>query len=405
MPSYSYTASAADGKTKKGTAVAQDEHELAENLKNDGLILIGAVLQSGKEKGKIASWMPSFKVSTKDKLMVTRNLKIMVSTGLPLVRSFGLLATQARSKKLKNALNDIKDEISGGETLSNALARYPDIFSDLFRSMIAVGEASGTMENVLEILSLQLEKEHELSSKIHRALIYPAILLVVMTVVGGIVMVVFVPHLKTLFSGVGVQLPIYTQIFISMGEILSNYWYFLILILALLIPITLKLLKTKKGKFLMDTFLIKLPFFSSLVKESNAAAMIRSLSSLISSGVALVKSLEITAGTVSNFYFKKAINEAAEKIKTGEKLFVALTPYKDIFPFGTIETIEIGEETGETSQILKKLAEFYEDEVSNATDNLSVLIEPVLIVILGIAVGIFAFSLISPLYSVLGNIS
>jgi len=404
MTNYFYTAKSADGKNETGTMPAENEHALAQELKNKGLVLIRAVIEDKRKKTLLDFLTPSPKISLSDKLMLTRNLQIMVATGLPLVKSFTLLADQAKSRALRKALMEIKDEIGKGESLAKSLGKYPEIFSEIFRNMIAVGEASGTLENVLQILSLQIEKEHQLKSKIQKALMYPAILVTVMLVVGAIVMTVFVPGLKSLFAGLNVELPLYTKIIIGIGDFMIQYWYFVFLFIFLLIPIVIKALKTKKGKWIKDTILINLPFFSPLVKKSNSASLIRSLSSLISAGVSLVESLEVTSRTVSNVYFEKALNEAAEKVKKGEELFSALTPHKDIFPFGAIETIEVGEETGETSTILKKLADFYEEEVMDAMDNLSVMIEPLLIVILGIAVGIFAFAVMSPLYSVLSTI-
>src|SRR3989339_592992 len=373
MPTYYYSAKAINGRNETGTMSAESVRELSDALKNNGLVLIRAIIEDNKKKSFLDFLTPAPKISITDKLMITRNLQIMASTGLPLVKSFFLLAGQAKSKELKKALLDIKDEIGKGESLANSLGKYPEIFSEIFRNMIAVGEASGTLENVLQVLSLQIEKDHQLRSKIRRALIYPAILLSVMLVVGA-------------------------------GDFMMQYWHILVLLALFLFPIIVKSLKTKKGKWIKDTILINLPFFNSLVKKSNSASLIRSLSSLISSGVPLVESLEITSRTVSNIYFENALNDAVEKIKKGEQLFSSLKEHKNIFPFGTIETIEIGEETGETSAILKKLADFYEGEVMDAADSLSVLIEPILIVFLGLAVGIFAFAVMSPLYSVLGTI-
>lgn len=404
MPIYRYIAKNAEGKTKSGSMQSANLKELAQELKNQEMVLVKADPDNAT-KGfsfKFSLFRP--RVSTADKLMITKNLQVMVATGLPLVRAFTLLSGQAKNKSTRKALLDIKNEISKGESLANSLGEYSEIFSEIFRNMISVGEASGTLENVLQILSLQIEKEHQLNSKVRRALIYPAVLLSVMLVVGTIVMTVFVPGLKSLFAGLNVELPIYTKIFIGTGDFMMEYWYFVLLFLVLLVLIVLKGLKTKKGKWIRDAILINLPVVSALVKKTNSASFIRSLSSLISSGVSLVESLEITSRTLSNWYFEKALKEVAEKIKKGEELHGALLPYKNIFPFGALETIEVGEETGETAAILKKLADFYEEQVMDAMDNLSVLIEPVMIIILGVAVAIFAFSVLSPLYSVLATI-
>lgn len=403
MATYRYTAKSVDGKSETGTTQATSTHELTQELASKGLILITANVETGKSKGRFLFSLRR-RISLADKLMITRNLQIMVSTGLSLVKSFSLLSEQAKNKEVRNALLDIKEEISKGESLANSLAKYPEFFSEIFRNMVAVGEASGTLEDIMKILSLQIEKDYQLSSKIKRALIYPSILLTVMLGVGAVVMTVFVPGLKSLFSGLNVQLPIYTKIVIAIGDFMLNYWYYVILILAFSVAIIIKFLQTKEGKLIRDAILIRLPFFSKLVKKANSASCVRSLSSLISAGVPLVESLEITSRTLSNGYFERALIDTASRVRKGEMLSASLALYKDLFPFGTVETIKVGEETGETPTILKKLADFYEQEVMDATDNISVLIEPILIIILGVAVGIFAFAVLSPLYSVLSVI-
>jgi type IV pilus assembly protein PilC len=328
----------------------------------------------------------------------------MVSTGLSIVRSFSLLASQTKNTKLKKALLAIREDVNKGENFSNALGKYPDIFSNLFCSMVKVGEESGTLEESLETLSLQMGKEHELKSKIQQAMMYPLMIMLTMVGIGAIIMVFVFPQLSTFFASLHAELPWYTKLLIGTGNFITQKWYFVILIVALLVSIFWAAVKTKSGKRILDTIFLKIPILSSLVKKNNAAVMIRCLSSLMASGVPLVKSLEITAGTVGNSYFKDALQEAEEKVKKGEKLSISLKKHKNIFPFGAIEIMEVGEETGKSAVILKKLAEFYEAEVMNTATNLSSIIEPLLILFLGAGVAFFAFSIIEPMYSILGSI-
>ncbi len=404
MPNFIYTAKSLDGQVKMGNADAKDIRELAQSLKGEGLILVKADSEVNKTKGKFNIPFLSGKVSITEKMLMTRNLWIMVSTGLSLVKGFSILSAQAKSKKMKSALLSIGQDVSKGKNLSDSFKKYPDIFSDLFQSMIQAGEESGTLEDVLKVLSSQLEKEKEMNSKIQKALIYPIILITVMLFVGIFLIVFVLPKINTFFTSLHANLPITTRIILGSGDFVMQYWYFFILIFIVLCILFLFLIKTKTGKFIIDTATLKIPLVSSLVKKSNSAALIRSLSSLLSSGVPLIRSLQITSGIVSNFYFKKALSGAAKDVEKGKKLFVSLQPYQDIFPYGAIEMVEIGEETGKTSLILKKLAEFYEEEVTNVAENLSAIIEPAMIVIIGAAVGVFAVSIIGPLYSVLGNI-
>lgn len=408
MPNFYYTAKSLNGEVKTGTAEAKDIRELAQNLRGEGFVLARVDSKTKKEKNILNFSGRSFgihrKVSISEKMLMTRNLWIMVSTGLPFVKGFSILAAQSKSNRMKKALLDIGQEVSNGKSLSDSFSKYPDIFSELFQSMIRAGEESGTLEDVLQVLSLQLEKEKEMNSKIQKALIYPGILITTMLIVGVCLAIFVLPKLNTFFSGLHAKLPLTTQIILGSGDFFMKYWYLFLVLLFVLIFGFLTAIKTKKGRFIIDTLSLKIPFISSLVGKSNTASFIRSLSSLLSSGVSLVRSLKITSGIVSNFYFKQALAGASKKIEKGEKLFSSLKPYKNIFPYGAIEMIEIGEETGKTSLILKKLAEFYEEEVSDAAENLSVIIEPVLIIVIGAAVGVFAVSIMGPMYSVLGQI-
>jgi len=404
MPNFFYTAKSLDGKVKIGDVEAKSIKELAQILKGEGLILVKADIKKEKIKSNFDLSFVSGKVSITEKMLMTRNLWIMVSTGLPLVKGFSILSAQSKSDKMKKALLDIGQEVSKGKRLSDAFKKYPNIFSELFQNMIEAGEESGTLEEVLKVLSLQLEKEKEMTSKVQKALIYPVILIITMLLVGVCLSIFVLPKINAFFQGLNADLPITTIIILNSGDFILKYWYILLVVILAIFFLFLTLLKTKKGKVIVDGILLKIPVASLLIKKSNSASLIRSLSSLLSSGVSLVRSLEITSGTVSNFYFKQALKEAAEEIKKGEKLSFSLKPHQDIFPYGTIEMIEIGEETGKTSLILKKLAEFYEEEVSETAEKLSTIIEPLLIVFIGVAVGIFAVSIMGPLYSVLGTI-
>jgi len=404
MPVFSYKAKSLDGIVKTGLIEAKDLDELAQLLRGDGLFLAKADTKEGKKNRNISLHILPQKVSIDEKLFLTRNLSVIVSTGLPLVKGFSILAAQSKSNRLKYALNDIAKQVSKGKSLSESFGRFPDVFSELFLGMIEAGEESGTLEDVLKVLSLQLEKEKEIGSKIKKALIYPSILVVAMLLVAIGLSVFVLPKINTFFSGLNADLPITTKMILGSGDFVSTYWPIILTCLTSLIVAFMLAKKTKPGKLAIDTALVKTPYVSSLVKKSNSAAMIRSLSSLLVAGVPLIRTLEITSGTVGNFHFKQAILGAIKGVEKGKKLFVALQPWQDLFPFGALEMIEIGEETGKTSAILKKLAEFYEEEVTNVAESLSSIIEPVLIVVIGIAVGVFAVSIIGPLYSVLGSL-
>ncbi|MBM3206292.1 MAG: type II secretion system F family protein [Candidatus Staskawiczbacteria bacterium] len=405
MPNYFYTAKSFDGETESGNLNAQDEYQLAKIIKSKGLILIRSVPEEGKKKISFNTSFSFFPVSLGEKIMLIRNLGVMFSTGLSLVKSLEVLAKQTKHPTLKKALADIEKRVNKGENLSDALSKYHNIFPDLFVNMIKVGEESGTLEEIFEILSLQLQKEHELKSKIKNAMIYPAIIVLVMMIVGVVMVAFVIPNLKVFFESLNVDVPIYTKIIIGIGDFLAQKWYVAILGIILFITSAYFAIKTKLGKALLDTSLLRIPVISPIVKKSNSAFLIRSLSSMMSAGVPMLRALEIASKTVDNNYFKSAAIDAGEKIRKGLKLSVALKDHQDIFPFGVTEMVEIGEETGKSSTILKKLADFYEQEAISAVERLSILIEPMLIIVLGLGVGIFAFSIIEPMYSSLQSIS
>ena len=406
MPKYFYLAKSFKGEEKSGIIEAKDTHQLAETLKNQGFILIKAEPEKGGlEKKKFQFSIPFFGgVSLTEKMMFTRNLQVMISAGLPLPRALETLALQSKSKVLKKALLEIKEEVTKGKSFSETLAKYPNIFSELFQSMIRVGEESGTSEDVLKVLTRQMEREHELRSKIQGALMYPAVIILAMVGIGIMMLIMVVPQLASTFKELEIELPVTTKIVIGLGTFLAEKWFLVIPIIIGFSFLFWIILKTQTGKKIIDTLFLKLPIISPLIKKTNSASTVRTLSSLIASGVPIVKSLEIVSGTLGNVHYKNAVLAAAQIVRKGGKLSEALSVYSDIYPPIVFQMIQVGEETGETSNILTKLADFFEEEVGNVTQNLASVIEPILMLIVGGVVGFFAISMVQPMYSMLGAI-
>ncbi len=404
MPRFFYTAKSEEGKTKTGVLTAENTRQLAQKLKKEGLVLIEA--SAGKEeKKKFKISIPFLgRVTEREKIMMTRNLQVMIASGLPLSRALDILAGQTKNKKFEKVLMDVKEEIKKGENFSGALKKYPKVFPELFQSMIEVGEESGTLEEVLKTLALQMEKENELKAKIKGAMIYPSVIIATMIGIAILMLVLVVPQLKSMFEQLDVELPRSTQIVMSLGSFLTDQWYLVLISLFVAIIVFWRIAKTKPGKKTIDIVLLKIPVVSSIIKKKNSASTIRTLSSLLSSGVTMIKSLRIISDTLSNFYFREALKEATEKVKKGASLSECLKPYEDIYPLGVVEMIKVGEETGQTSEILSKLSDFYEDEIDRATKNLVSVLEPVLMLFIGATVGLFAISMIEPMYSMLGGI-
>jgi len=404
MPSYFYKAKSKSGETKSGVLRAPNIHQLSIELRKKKLTLIEGVLEKKKAKKRNFSIPFLNSVSAVDKMMMTRNLKVMISAGLSLSRSLNILIDQTKKDKLKKALIEIEKEISKGKAFSDALMNYPDIFSDLFCSMIKVGEESGTMEDVLGMLAMQLEREYKLKSKVKGAMVYPAVIMTAMIGIGILMLVMVVPQMSSTFIELGIELPAMTKFVMALGNFLAEKWYLLIIGLILFILVILSAIKTKKGKLLFDSVSLKMPIVAPIVKKTNAAVTVRTLSSLIGAGVPIVRSLEIVSGVVSNVFFKEALEEAVIKVREGAELSSVLGRYEKIYPNNVIQMIKVGEETGETSKILEKLADYFEEEVGNATENLAAVIEPILMIFIGAVIGFFAVSMIEPMYSMLDAI-
>ncbi len=403
MPRYQFQAKTSEGRPHTGVMEAKDEHQLARILRKEGYILIEAKTQEEKRKGrKLLSFIPFInKVSLTDKVMFTRNLQVMISAGVALPRALETLSGQADSQKLKRILKETSDKITRGKTLFEALSEHPSVFSDLFLNMIKVGEEAGTLEDVLKVLTRQMEREHELKSKVKGAMVYPSVIVSFMLIIGILMMIIVIPRLSQTFEELEIELPFTTKLVIGAGNFLASFWYLLpVIVLALIIGVR-ALLKTKAGKRVFDTLTLKIPFISGIIEKTNSAATTRTLGSLVKAGIPIVRALKITAGTLGNVYYQEAILEASRRVKKGVSFSSVIKEYQDLYPSLVVQMVSVGEETGEIGSMFQKLAEFYESEVARITQNLSSVIEPVLMIIIGAAVGFFAISMLQPIYSMM----
>ncbi|MDD5145478.1 MAG: type II secretion system F family protein [Candidatus Pacebacteria bacterium] len=405
MAKYFYTAKSIRGEEKTGEAEAKDEHQLARALRQEGFILISAEMKEGAEKRKFSMHFSIFdKVGLKEKIFFVRNLRIMIAAGISLPRSLNSLAELTKNKKFKKTILEIVEEVNKGKNFADSLSKHPDVFSELFCSLVAVGEESGTLEEVLQNLTVQMEKQNELSSKLKGAMIYPVVIICAMIGIGILMLIMVVPPLSATFADLGVELPPMTRAVIFLGKIMSEKWYFLLILLIIFVFSIRSAINTKSGKRRIDKILLKIPIISQLIKKSNSASAVRTVGSLVGSGVTMIRALEITAGVLGNVYFKESMLDAVEKVRKGKKLSEALRPYENLYSLIVVQMLEVGEETGETSDILQKLADFFDEEVAIATKNFATIIEPALMLVVGGAIGFFAVSMIQPLYSMLGSI-
>ncbi|MEK9174418.1 MAG: type II secretion system F family protein [Patescibacteria group bacterium] len=409
---YEYKAVDKDGEKKSGVRSASSQVDLARALRQEGLFLVWAGEKTGSgpvEKPNISlteniesQFGSMFKqVSLQEKMIFARHLALMIRAGFSLNKALETLSRQTKNKYFATALKNISGRVVAGENFSQAISTYPNIFSDIFVSMAKVGEASGKLEGTLRLVTLHLKREYMLKRKVRGALVYPVIIILAMLAVGAVMMAFVLPQLATTFSELNVPLPLSTQIIFSVSNFMSRYWYFLIFAVAVgSYAVYFFLRQTALGRKAVNLFLLKTPLFSDITKKINSARFARTLSSLLLSGIQLNESIRITSDTLTNYFYKKAVIETVAEIEKGKTLSSLLVKHPKLFPPVVTEMVAVGEETGSLTGILRELARFFESEVSIATKSLSAVIEPIIMIFVGLAVGIFALSIIQPIYSI-----
>jgi type IV pilus assembly protein PilC len=399
---YSYKAKTFQGDFVSGTKEAKDEKELSDLLKKEDLVLLRA---EEKKTFNINFNLPFLnRVSLKEKIIFTRNLKIMISAGVGLPRSLYTLSSQAQNKEFAKILFSVRGDLLKGKTFHESLSSFPSVFSEIYRHMIKIGEESGTLVEALESLTSQMERTYQLRANVKNALTYPTVIVLAMIGIGVLMIMGVVPQLAETFNQMGIELPLTTRLLISFSSFLSEKWYLVILVLIAFIFLILSLKKDKKRRKVIDFVLMRTPIVSVLLKKSSSAYIVRTLSILIEAGLPVLRALDVLSESVENYYFRKSLKEAHEKVRSGEKLTSSLSSYADLYSSMVIQMMQVGEETGKTTEILQKTADFLEEEVSRTTENLSSLIEPLIILLVGGMVGAFAVSIIQPIYQMMGSL-
>ena len=399
MPIYSYTARDKKGKTIKGETAATSEKQLAHTLREEGLLLTH--WERKKKKGSLMKKLSSIgSASRKEKILFTNHLAMMLKAGVPVSKALGILAQQAKTKSFRRILEQVQTDVQKGKSLTDSLATHPNIFPKMYTSMVMVGEHSGRLEDVLVQLSNQLQKDHLLISRIRGAMTYPSIVLLAMIGVGIVMVTMVLPQLSDVFAEMEADLPFLTKLLLNSGDFASAN---IILVGATSIAVIAALFlfaKSKIGKPIWHKILILFPLIGPLAKKVNLARFARTISSLLKSGVSMVTALDIVSQTLGNVHYQRATGEAGSEITKGISLVTIFEREGKLFPPMVTQMIAIGEETGELDSILLQLAEFYEEEIKQTTDNLSSIIEPLLMIAMGLAVGFLAISVVQPIYSI-----
>jgi len=405
VPKFIYTAKSYSGETKGGEIAAKDEKGVMLQLKAEGFLLTSIKEIEEKDDSIKVRFFDKFKsVPLKEKMVFARNLSVMIASGLPVSRALQNLTIQTENKTFKGVLENIQTELQSGRTLSEGLAKYPGIFSELFVNMVRVGETGGNLEEVLRIVAVQLEKEHDLISKVRGAMIYPAVIVFAMAGIGVLMLTYVLPQMMGVFKDMNVELPKATKFIVAMSDFLKNNSILVAIGFVLLIFAIKFFLSNPIGKKALSYAVIRIPVVKNIVIKVNCARFARIYSSLLKSGISVVDALKIVSNTLSNYYYKKSFEKGIEDIQKGVALSKILSADKVIFPALVYQIVEVGEETGKTEAVLLQLAEFYEEEINQITKNMSSIIEPVLMVVIGGAVGFFAIAMLQPMYSLMENI-
>lgn len=340
-----------------------------------------------------------FNIPNSEKLFFLQYLSVMLKAGISLSIALKTLARQTNNKKFAYIITNVSKNVEKGVSFTESLRPYEKIFGQLFINMIESGEISGKLEEVLKKLYIQFKKNHELVSKVRGALTYPIVILIAMTGIGIFMMTAVVPRITVMFKDFNAELPLPTKILIKFSDSLVAHGALYLITTIVVLLIFMQIKKTAKGKKIIHGLLLKLPIFGQIIKKINLARFARTISSLLKTDIMIIKSFQITANVLGNVYYQEALLEMSNKIKGGNTINEVIAGYPKLFPPVIIQMIAVGEETGELDYVLEELAEFYEGEIDQTMNNLPAIIEPVLILTLGLVVGGIAVSVIMPMYS------
>jgi type IV pilus assembly protein PilC len=403
MSEFSYQATNADGKQVKGAIEGVNRDAVIAQLVEQNLKPREVVLLT---EGKTSRRLFKKKVKTDELMLFTRQLSTMVAAGVPLLRALTTLESQAANQTLREAIQEIVKDVQGGAQLADSLEKHPSIFSDVYVNMVRAGEAAGIVDDILKRLAAQVEKSASMKKKIKGAMTYPIGLLSLTVLAFFGLMIFVVPQIGGVLKGLGgpdTQLPALTQGMLDMSDFIVKYWYIVIGVLAGTIFGIKTYIKTPQGHRKFHAFILKVPIAGMITTKIAVASFTRTFSALIGSGVSVVEALRVTSRSLGNELFKEEIEKASQEVVNGKQLSQALEGSK-LFPAIVPQMLAVGEETGQTDTVLVKVAEFYEEEVDTAIASMSSLLEPIMIVIMGAAVGLIAAGVMGPIASMGQNV-
>src|SRR3989338_7293813 len=403
MTLYKYKAKDKEGKIYERTIDVASRFEIYNVIREEGGSVVS--IKEVKSFASLVTFMSMFgRIKTHQKITFAKNLGLMINAGLPVTRALSVMSRQSKSKPFKKLVTDLEMDVSHGQTLSESLKKWPKAFSPLFVSMIKAGEESGNVSGSLAIVASQMEKSYLLAKKVRGALIYPAVIISVMIVIAVLLLIFMIPTLTATFEGLGVELPLATRILIYLSNFLVEHTLAVLTGTLLFIISFVLFLRTKVGRDLTDVVSIHIPVIGGMIKEFESARTTRTLSSLLSSGVEIIVALDVTVDVLQNHLYKDVLRQVRMAVEKGEPMSAVFIGHDYLYPVFVGEMVSVGEEIGKISDMLMSVANYYEEEVDQKTKDLSTIIEPVLMIIIGIVVGIFSISMLAPTYSLVDYI-
>ena len=396
MKTFKYSARTEEGKEVKGTISARDEVAVTEILHDKGLIIVNIKdtfnfdLQSLNE-------INIGGIPLKDKVVFMRQMATMVSSGLPLTRALEIMEAQAENPLFKKVIAGVKERVESGQGLADSFRAEEEVFDDITLNLIEAGESSGKLDVILVKLAVELEEKQSLNSKLKSALIYPAIMLVVIIAVIVLLMLVMVPAMSDIYSEFDAELPWTTNVLISLSNFMTSYWWVVILVLAVVILGGKAYLDTPKGKRFSDKIVLYIPILKDVITKTQIAEFTRIMSLLLSSGLSILEALDLAAKSLSNSIFSDVILDAKDEVEKGGSLTIPISRSK-YYPPLVSSMIAVGEETGKLDTVLEKVAVYYKEEVNTATENLSGVLEPVFLILMGGTIGFIAMAVYMPMF-------
>jgi type IV pilus assembly protein PilC len=395
MATFEYTARNAQGQETTGTMDAASRDEVVANLRKNRMVLV-RLREAKKAKRGV-------RVPTRDIVIFTRQFATMINSGLPLVQALDILAQQTENKALSEVTKQVVYDVESGHTLADALSKHPKAFTQLYVNMVAAGEAGGILDTILLRLAVFLEKNDAIVRKVKGAMIYPAVIFSVAIIAVLVLLIFVIPTFQSMFASVNMELPLPTKIVIGMSEVLQNFWWMMILGAVAFVFLVQRYYATEGGKLVIDKLLLNAPVLGDLLRKSAVSRFTRTLGTLISSGVAILDGLEITARTAGNRVIHDAVMESRGSIAGGETIAQPLAK-SGVFPPMVTSMIAVGEATGGLDEMLTKIADFYDDEVDAAVSALLSLMEPIMIVVLGVIVGGMIVAMYLPIFGMINAV-